>query len=98
MEQAYRRERLKAVPIQPSRDEADTGFEPRDDEPTPEEAAVLADLVEWLMRALETVQQREALTLLLQGYVRAEISREVKISLAPSTARSMRCEFVFTSG
>jgi RNA polymerase sigma factor (sigma-70 family) len=76
-----RRERLKTVPIQPSRDEADTGFEPEDDEPTPEEAAVLADLVEWLMRGLETVRQREVLKLLLQGYTPSEVSRELKMAV-----------------
>jgi RNA polymerase sigma-70 factor (ECF subfamily) len=49
------------------------------DEPLPEEAAALTDTVEQLMRAL-VVEDREVLTLQLQGYTIPEISREVKRS------------------
>ena len=44
-----------------------------DDEPTPAEAAMLTDTLERLMRCLDG-QQREILTLSLQGYAPAEIS------------------------
>jgi RNA polymerase sigma-70 factor (ECF subfamily) len=49
------------------------------DEPLPEEAAALTDTVEQLIRAL-AVEDREVLTLQLQGYTIPEISREVKRS------------------
>jgi RNA polymerase sigma-70 factor (ECF subfamily) len=49
------------------------------DEPLPDEAATLADTVEQLMRALPE-EDREVLTLLLQGYTIAEISQAVKRS------------------
>jgi RNA polymerase sigma-70 factor (ECF subfamily) len=47
-----------------------------DDEPTPAEAAMLTDTVERLMRCLEG-RHREVLTLSLQGYPPAEISRRL---------------------
>ena len=47
-----------------------------DQEPTTEQAAILAETIETLMRRLE-VDGREILTLRLQGYTTAEIAAEV---------------------
>lgn len=74
------RERTRIVPLQPSKDETDTGFEPADDEPTPAEAAALADLVEWLMRGLEMPDERKMVMLRLQGCPIAEIAGKVLTS------------------
>jgi RNA polymerase sigma-70 factor (ECF subfamily) len=46
-------------------------------DPTPLEAAVLTDTLEYLLRSLEPTD-REMLTLHLQGYTLAEISRQVR--------------------
>jgi RNA polymerase sigma factor (sigma-70 family) len=67
------------VPIRPSADQSDAGFEPSDDEPTPAEAAMLAEIVEYLMRDLSQ-REREVLKLLLQGYKVYEISQQVRLS------------------
>jgi RNA polymerase sigma factor (sigma-70 family) len=74
------RDRAKIVPLQPSTDGPDTGFEPADDKPSPQEAAELADLVKWLMQALGTDREREVLTLRLQGYTILEICKRLHLS------------------
>jgi RNA polymerase sigma factor (sigma-70 family) len=76
---AQKRDPSAEVPIQPSPDQSDAGFEPSDDEPTPDEAATLAEIVEYLMRDLD-VREREILKLLLQGYKIYEISAQVQLS------------------
>src|SRR5262249_12489517 len=74
------REGGKTVPLEPSKGKTDTGFEPADDEPTPEEAAALADLVDGLLSSLDMPFERQILKLRLQGYTVAEISREVSMA------------------
>jgi RNA polymerase sigma-70 factor (ECF subfamily) len=51
-------------------------WEPAGDEPTPEEAAVLAETLERVMRGMEK-WEAEILTLSLQGYSVPEISQQV---------------------
>ena len=74
------RQRTGTVPLQPSRDDADAALEPADDEPTPEEAAILAELLERLMRSCKTKSHRDVLTRRLQGCAPLEISRELRLS------------------
>jgi RNA polymerase sigma factor (sigma-70 family) len=62
------------VPIEP-------GQEPSADEPTPEEAAGLAEVVERLMSGLSD-RQRQIFQLRLQGYSVAEISAQIQLSSA----------------
>jgi DNA-directed RNA polymerase specialized sigma24 family protein len=58
----------------------DRGNEPADDEPTPDDAAELADLVRWLMLSLATPQERLILSLFLKGYSAPEIGGQVGMS------------------
>jgi RNA polymerase sigma-70 factor (ECF subfamily) len=62
----------------PSSATDDSGFrwEALDREPTPEQAAMLAETVEELLRGLDT-REREIATLGLQGYTAAEISAQL---------------------
>jgi len=53
-----------------------SSWEALDDEPTPEEAAILAETVEQVMRGLED-RERNMVLLSLQGYTVAEISDQV---------------------
>jgi RNA polymerase sigma factor (sigma-70 family) len=76
---AQKRDPKAEVPIQPSADQSDPGFEPCDSDPTPEEAVILAEIVEYLMRDLD-VREREVLKLLLQGYKVYEICEQVQLS------------------
>jgi RNA polymerase sigma factor (sigma-70 family) len=69
----------RVLPLQPSSEGAGGGPEPAGDEPSPEEAATLADLLEHLMRGL-TAPQRQALQLKLQGSTGAEISAKLGCS------------------
>jgi RNA polymerase sigma-70 factor (ECF subfamily) len=66
----------REISAEPPADASSSGVGFADDEPTPAEAALLTDTVERLMRALEG-QQREVLTLSLQGYGPAEISAQL---------------------
>ena len=74
------RPRLRTVPLQRSPDDGDEGLEPADDEPTPEEAAILSEEVQQLMRGCKSALQRDVLTLRLQGYTASEISRKLGCS------------------
>jgi RNA polymerase sigma factor (sigma-70 family) len=67
------------VPIGPSADGSDAGFEPSDGQPTPEEAAVLADLLDDLMRQLAP-RQRQVCQLLLQGFGADQIGDAMQVS------------------
>jgi RNA polymerase sigma-70 factor (ECF subfamily) len=58
--------------------------EPLDRDPTPEEAAAVADLVETLTRSLDETD-RPVLPLLLQGYTQEEITEHIHSS--PSTVK-----------
>jgi RNA polymerase sigma factor (sigma-70 family) len=75
---ARKRDPRAEVPI-PQAADAGGGAEPCDEEPTPEEAAILAEVVEYLMRDLDG-RQREVVTLLLQGYKVYEICAQVQLS------------------
>jgi RNA polymerase sigma-70 factor (ECF subfamily) len=68
-------------------DESGKGWEALSREPTPEEAALLADTVEDLMQGMDE-REREILALSLQGYSAAEISE--RIGRAERTVRRVR--------
>jgi RNA polymerase sigma factor (sigma-70 family) len=70
----------REVPIRPQ-SEDDAGCEPGGDDPTPEEAASLADLVEHLMARM-TQRQRFVFQRRLQGYSVAEIATDLQLSEA----------------
>jgi RNA polymerase sigma-70 factor, ECF subfamily len=70
---AARRDVRREVPGQPAADESALDVGACGDEPTPSEAAMLAETVERLMRCLEG-RHREILALRLQGYPPGEIS------------------------
>jgi RNA polymerase sigma-70 factor, ECF subfamily len=74
---AARRDVRRETPSQPTDDE--TGSDDRfpDDEPTPSEAAMLAETVEQLLKELEG-RHREILTLSLQGYTPLEVSTQLR--------------------
>jgi RNA polymerase sigma-70 factor, ECF subfamily len=61
----------------PDPEGSNSGWEALGNEPTPSEAAVLADTVEHLMRALPDAIDRRMLELSLQGYGPQEISAAV---------------------
>jgi RNA polymerase sigma factor (sigma-70 family) len=69
------------TPLQRSRDGEDGGLELSAEEPTPEMAVTLADLVEHLMAGL-TERQRQVVQLRLQQVPVAEICRKVGLSQA----------------
>jgi RNA polymerase sigma-70 factor (ECF subfamily) len=71
-----RRDARKEEARQGAADEAATGWEAVDREPTPEEAAMLSETVERLMRQLDE-RDREILALSLQGLAPEEISTQV---------------------
>jgi RNA polymerase sigma-70 factor (ECF subfamily) len=58
-------------------DESNSGWHALADEPTPSEAAALAETVEQLMRGLSGATERRVLELSLQGYGPREISDQV---------------------
>jgi RNA polymerase sigma-70 factor (ECF subfamily) len=64
------------VPPNAAADESVCGWEPQAREPTPEQAAILAETVEEMLRELAP-REREVVTLALQGYTAAEISGQL---------------------
>jgi RNA polymerase sigma-70 factor, ECF subfamily len=72
---AARRDHRREVAVSSS--PSDSGFEIAGREPTPEEAAQLADTVEDLLRGLEQ-RDRRIVSLRLQGYSVSEISDEMR--------------------
>jgi RNA polymerase sigma-70 factor (ECF subfamily) len=62
--------------LEPGPDDSGTAWEALAREPTPPEAAALAEAVEGLMRSLEG-RDREIVTLALQGFTAAEISAQL---------------------
>lgn len=71
--QAERRDVRRESPAQPAGDGAEPWWEAIAREPTPDEAAVLAETVEGLLRDL-TPDERPVLEMSLQGYTTAEIA------------------------
>jgi RNA polymerase sigma factor (sigma-70 family) len=67
------------VPYPGDADGSNTPWQPPGREPTPEEAALLADLLAEVMRGLEP-KQRDVLELRLQGYTVREISARVGLT------------------
>jgi RNA polymerase sigma-70 factor (ECF subfamily) len=65
------------VPPTLADDESVCNWEAPARQPTPEQAALLAELVEELLRDLEP-REREVVTLALQGYTAAEISAQLR--------------------
>jgi RNA polymerase sigma-70 factor (ECF subfamily) len=61
----------------PDPEGSNSGWEALGDDPTPSEAAVLAETVEHLMRGLPDATERRMLELSLQGYGPREISGEI---------------------
>jgi RNA polymerase sigma-70 factor (ECF subfamily) len=61
----------------PGPEGSNSGWEALGDDPTPSEAAVLAETIEHLMRGLPDATERRMLELSLQGYGPREISEEV---------------------
>jgi RNA polymerase sigma-70 factor, ECF subfamily len=66
----------REIPAAPSDDKWDSDSGTSSDEPTPSEAAMLAETVEQLMNRLEG-RHREILSLILQGYTVREISLQL---------------------
>ncbi len=64
------------VPLQPATDDSSSGWEVLDSDPTPAEAAMLADTVANVQRDLEG-RDRDIATLALQGYRAPEISTQL---------------------
>ncbi len=69
---AARRDLRREVPVDGAEEASGVAREPADDEPTPDEAAMLTETVEGLMNSL-VGRQREILALTLQGLNAAEI-------------------------
>jgi RNA polymerase sigma-70 factor (ECF subfamily) len=74
---AARRDVRRETPTNSTEDDNASAVEIPDEEPTPHEAAVLAETVELLLSDLQG-RQREILTLSLQGYTPVEISTRLK--------------------
>jgi RNA polymerase sigma-70 factor (ECF subfamily) len=74
---AARRDVRREAPPNSTEDENGSDVGIVDEEPTPHEAAVLAETVELLLSDLQG-RQREILTLSLQGYTPVEISERLK--------------------
>jgi RNA polymerase sigma-70 factor (ECF subfamily) len=75
--QAGRRDVHAEVALQAPADESGGGWEALAGDPTPSEAAVLAETVEELPRGLEG-RDRDIVALTLQGYTAAEISAQLR--------------------
>lgn len=76
-----RKRQAVEMPIHPGGDGTAGGVEPSDDEPPPEEAVILAELVENLLADM-TDRQRQVFQLRLQGCSVAEISTQMCVSEA----------------
>jgi RNA polymerase sigma-70 factor, ECF subfamily len=70
------RDVLREVTFSPPASESWAGWDPCDREPTPDEAAVLAETIEDLLKQFEG-RPRQILTLFLQGLAPPEISAQV---------------------
>ncbi len=73
---AARRAVQREIEAQPAPDDSDPGWEAVAHEPTPDEAAMLAETVQDLMKTLDE-RERQVVTLRLQGYSTREISAQV---------------------
>ena len=73
--------------VQPGAAESQPWWEAVAREPTPEEAAVLAETLEQLLRGLE-IDERPVLEMSLQGYTSVEISQ--KLGLGERSVRRLR--------
>ncbi len=78
--------------VQPNLEDSMPSWQAMAREPTPSEAAVLAETVEQLMRSVSNPIQREIISLSLQGYHPAEISEQINRSerTVHRTLRSVR--------
>jgi RNA polymerase sigma-70 factor (ECF subfamily) len=73
---AARRDVDREVSPEPPTDQSSSNLGFPDDEPTPLEAAMLTETIEYLMNSLED-RHRQILALSLQGYAPAEVSSQV---------------------
>jgi RNA polymerase sigma-70 factor (ECF subfamily) len=74
--QAARRDPRREVPAAPFGEDSDVGWEAVARDPSPPEAAMLAQTLEQVLANLEG-RERQIVSLALQGYSHAEISAEV---------------------
>jgi RNA polymerase sigma-70 factor (ECF subfamily) len=75
-----RRDLRREVPMGATGDDSVAAWEPLARTPSPAEAAILAETVEGLLRALDDERHRQVVVLSLQGHELAEIAREVGLS------------------
>jgi DNA-directed RNA polymerase specialized sigma24 family protein len=68
------------LPLHPSPDQPDSGFEPQDDEPTPQEALAVKELLTELLDSLKTERQRDVVLLYLEGVEPKVISSRLGVS------------------
>jgi RNA polymerase sigma-70 factor, ECF subfamily len=85
--QRERRRASREVPLAPRGDDSAAGWEVPDREPTPEEAAVLTETVEGLLRDLGPAE-REIIELSLQGHTAPEIKQ--RLGRSERTVRRVR--------
>jgi RNA polymerase sigma-70 factor (ECF subfamily) len=79
--QAQARDHRREADPRRRADDSSSGWEFLDRQPAPEEVAVLAETVQQVLRGLNDREQR-VVTLSLQGYSAAEVSREVGLTEA----------------